>query len=125
MSEPHLLPCSGATPAELTGRHENLPRVDPHALRRDTDNLIDPSPWLTLQDEKAQHLDDHSRRKKRPAASQHDDGREQRTTAAGVLRAPFQSTWRFWRYRVQEPRWSITHACRKRRASEQAMRDPI
>ena len=36
-------PRSSVGPAELIRRRKNLPPVDPHALRRDIDNLIDPS----------------------------------------------------------------------------------
>lgn len=34
---------SSAGPAELIRRRKNLPQVSPDALRRDIDNLIDPS----------------------------------------------------------------------------------
>jgi prevent-host-death family protein len=34
---------SSVSPAELIRRRKNLPRVNPDDLRRDIDNLIDPS----------------------------------------------------------------------------------
>ncbi|MCI4675791.1 type II toxin-antitoxin system prevent-host-death family antitoxin [Mycolicibacterium litorale] len=43
VAELRPLPRSSAGPAELIGRRKNLPQVDPGALRRDIDNLIDPS----------------------------------------------------------------------------------
>jgi prevent-host-death family protein len=43
VAELRPLPRSSVSPAELIRRRKSLPRVDPHALRRDIDNLIDPS----------------------------------------------------------------------------------
>jgi prevent-host-death family protein len=43
VAELRPLPRSGASPAELIRRRKNLPQVDPYALRRDIDNLIDRS----------------------------------------------------------------------------------
>ncbi|MDX1891668.1 type II toxin-antitoxin system prevent-host-death family antitoxin [Mycolicibacterium sp. 050158] len=43
VAELRPLPRSSAGPAELIRRRKNLPPVDPDALRRDIDNLIDPS----------------------------------------------------------------------------------
>ena len=43
VAELRPLPRSSAGPAELIRRRKNLPAVDPDALRRDIDNLIDPS----------------------------------------------------------------------------------
>lgn len=41
VAELRPLPRSSARPAELIRRRENLPPVNPDALRRDIDNLID------------------------------------------------------------------------------------
>lgn len=43
VAELRPLPRSSAGPAELIRRRKNLPRVNPDALRRDIDNLIDSS----------------------------------------------------------------------------------
>lgn len=43
VAELRPLPRSSAGPAELIRRRKNLPQVSPDALRRDIDNLIDPS----------------------------------------------------------------------------------
>lgn len=43
VAELRPLPRSSASPTELIRRRKNLPRVNPDALRRDLDNLIDPS----------------------------------------------------------------------------------
>jgi prevent-host-death family protein len=43
VAELRPLPRPSVTPAELIRRRKNLPPVNPDALRRDTDNLIDPS----------------------------------------------------------------------------------
>lgn len=43
VAELRPLPRSSAGPAELIRRRQNLPEVDPDILRRDIDNLIDPS----------------------------------------------------------------------------------
>lgn len=43
VAELRPLPHHSAGPAELIRRRKHLPRVDPDALRRDIDNLIDPS----------------------------------------------------------------------------------
>jgi prevent-host-death family protein len=43
VAELRPLPRSSAGPAELIRRRKNLPRVNPDVLRRDIDNLIDPS----------------------------------------------------------------------------------
>jgi prevent-host-death family protein len=43
VAELRPLPRSSAGPAELIRRRKNLPRVNPDALRRDIDNLIDPA----------------------------------------------------------------------------------
>lgn len=43
VAELRPLPRSSAGPAELIRRRKNFPQVDPGALRRDIDNLIDPS----------------------------------------------------------------------------------
>ena len=37
------LPCRSVGPAELIARRKRLPRVDPDALRRDIDTVLDPS----------------------------------------------------------------------------------
>ncbi|ORB16355.1 prevent-host-death protein [Mycobacterium noviomagense] len=43
VAELRPLPRTRVGPAELIRRRKNLPRVNPYALRRDVDNLIDPS----------------------------------------------------------------------------------
>lgn len=43
VAELRPLPGPGVSPAELIRRRKHLPRVNPDALRRDIDNLIDPS----------------------------------------------------------------------------------
>ncbi|MCF6390963.1 type II toxin-antitoxin system prevent-host-death family antitoxin [Mycobacterium sp. MBM] len=43
VAELRPLPRSSPGPAELIRRRKNLPPVNPDALRRDIDNLIDPS----------------------------------------------------------------------------------
>lgn len=43
VAELRPLPRSSAGPAELIRRRMNLPPVNPDALRRDIDNLVDPS----------------------------------------------------------------------------------
>ena len=43
VAELRPLPRSSAGPAELIRRRKNLPPVNPNALRRDIDDLIDPS----------------------------------------------------------------------------------
>lgn len=43
VAELRPLPRSSASPTELIRRRKNLPRVNPDALRRDIDSLIDPS----------------------------------------------------------------------------------
>lgn len=43
VAELRPLPRSSASPTELIRRRRNLPRVEPDALRRDIDSLIDPS----------------------------------------------------------------------------------
>lgn len=43
VAELRPLPRSSASPTELIRRRKNLPRVNPDALRRDIDNLIDPT----------------------------------------------------------------------------------
>jgi hypothetical protein len=43
VAELHPLPRSSVGAAELIRRRKSLPRTDPYALRRDIDNLIDPS----------------------------------------------------------------------------------
>jgi prevent-host-death family protein len=43
VAELRPLPRSRVSPAELVRRRKNLPRMNPDALRRDIDNLIDPS----------------------------------------------------------------------------------
>ena len=43
VAELRPLPRSSVSPAELIRRRKNLPRVNPDALRRDIDNVIDPS----------------------------------------------------------------------------------
>jgi prevent-host-death family protein len=43
VAELRPLPRSSAGPAELIRRRKNLPHVNPDALRRDIDNLINPS----------------------------------------------------------------------------------
>jgi prevent-host-death family protein len=43
VAELRPLPRPSVGPAELIRRRKNLPRVDPNALRRDIDDLIDPS----------------------------------------------------------------------------------
>ena len=43
VAELRPLPRSSAGPAELIRRRRNLPPVNPDVLRRDIDNLIDPS----------------------------------------------------------------------------------
>lgn len=43
VAELRPLPRSSAGPAELIRRRKHLPQVDPDALRRDVDNLIDSS----------------------------------------------------------------------------------
>ena len=43
VAELRPLPRSSARPTELIRRRKNLPRVNPDALRRDIDDLIDPT----------------------------------------------------------------------------------
>jgi len=43
VAELRPLPHPSVGPAELIRRRKHLPRVDPDALRRDIDNLIDPT----------------------------------------------------------------------------------
>ncbi len=43
VAELRPLPRPSVGPAELIRRRKNLPRVNPDALRRDIDDLIDPS----------------------------------------------------------------------------------
>ncbi len=43
VAELRPLPRRSARPAELIARRTGLPRVDPDALRRDIDTVIDPS----------------------------------------------------------------------------------
>lgn len=43
VAELRPLPRSSARPAELIRRRKNLAPINPDALRRDIDNLIDPS----------------------------------------------------------------------------------
>lgn len=43
VAELRPLPRSSVSPAELIRRRQNLPRVNPDALRRDIDQLVDPS----------------------------------------------------------------------------------
>lgn len=43
VAELRPLPRSSAGPAELIRRRKNLPPVNPDTLRRDIDNLVDPS----------------------------------------------------------------------------------
>lgn len=43
VAELRPLPRPSASPTELIRRRRNLPRVEPDALRRDIDSLIDPS----------------------------------------------------------------------------------
>lgn len=43
VAELRPLPRAGVGPAELIRRRKNLPPVNPEALRRDIDDLIDPS----------------------------------------------------------------------------------
>lgn len=43
VAELRPLPRSSARPAELIRRRKHLPPVDPDALKRDIDNVIDPS----------------------------------------------------------------------------------
>ena len=43
VAELRPLPHPSVGPAELIRRRKQLPRVNPDALRRDVDNLIDPS----------------------------------------------------------------------------------
>jgi prevent-host-death family protein len=43
VAELRPLPHASINPAELIRRRKNLPRVNPDDLRRDIDNLIDPS----------------------------------------------------------------------------------
>ena len=43
VAELRPLPRSRISPAELIRRRKKLPRMNPDALRRDIDNLIDPS----------------------------------------------------------------------------------
>ena len=43
VAELRPLPLRSARPAELIERRKGLPRVDPDALRRDIDTIIDPS----------------------------------------------------------------------------------
>ncbi|MCB1291092.1 type II toxin-antitoxin system prevent-host-death family antitoxin [Mycolicibacterium sp.] len=43
VAELRPLPRSSPGPAELIRRRQNLPEIDPDSLRRDIDNLIDPS----------------------------------------------------------------------------------
>jgi prevent-host-death family protein len=43
VAELRPLPRPGLSAAELIRRRKNLPQVNPHALRRDIDDLIDPS----------------------------------------------------------------------------------
>lgn len=42
VAELRPLPRTSASPAELIRRRKNLPQVNPDALRRNVDNLIDP-----------------------------------------------------------------------------------
>lgn len=37
------MPRRGASPAELIARRRHLPKVDPEALRRDLDSILDPA----------------------------------------------------------------------------------
>ena len=43
VAELRPLPHSGVGPAELIRRRKHLPRVNPDAMRREIDELIDPS----------------------------------------------------------------------------------
>jgi prevent-host-death family protein len=43
IAELRPLPRRGARPVELIERRKGLPRVDPDALRRDIDTVIDPT----------------------------------------------------------------------------------
>lgn len=43
VAELRPLPHPGVSPAELIRRRKHLPKVNPDALRRDIDNVVDPS----------------------------------------------------------------------------------